>query len=364
MAKLATALVDDHDGSCESQSYANAGFRFVHDLGATKLRGYKVQYSSVVSLKQKLFAEQNIAASAVARARTKGLMAGVSARSVVAVPKASIALGVTGKKGQYKLAVRIQERSRGIGVVLDDIRNRSKGEMSVKIVGNVVKQVPWHQRRNRPLRIGGSVGHYRITAGTLGCFVTKGNDEDFILSNNHVLANENNARVGANILQPGDADGGRNSRDKVGDLAKFIRLRRRGNLVDCAMASIDEDIEYFFNELESLGPIRGVRTDPLEDGEPVFKVGRTTGVTQGRVSAIEIDRLRVGFDMGDIEFDSQFEIEPVGNAPFSLGGDSGSLIVDRQRKAVGLLFAGNDIDATYANEIDNVLSALGVQLVF
>ncbi|TWU02392.1 trypsin-like peptidase domain-containing protein [Stieleria varia] len=323
-----------------------------------------MKYASVVSLKEQLFGERKVAASALSGARQKGLMAGVTASAIVSVPKAPIALGITGKNGNFKLAVRVHERSQGIKVVLDDIYRRCKGEMSVKIVGNVVKQAPWHQSLNRPLRIGGSVGHYQITAGTLGCFVTKDGSEDFILSNNHVLANENLGRVGANILQPGDADGGRNPRDKVGDLAKFVRLKKRGNLVDCAMATIDEGMEYYYNELESLGPITGVRTDPLEDGEPVFKVGRTTGVTKGRVSAIELDRLVVGFDMGDLEFDSQIEIEPVGSAPFSLGGDSGSLIVDSKRKAVGLLFAGNDIDATYANDINNVLSALKVDLVF
>jgi hypothetical protein len=323
-----------------------------------------MQYASVLSLKQQLLGERVVAASALAGARTMGLMRGARATSVVSVPRAQIALGVTGRNGQFKLAVRVHERTRGLDVVLNDIRNRCKGEMSVKIVGNVVKQAPWHQSRNRPLRIGGSVGHFQITAGTLGCFVSKNGTEDFILSNNHVLANENRARIGANILQPGKADGGLNPKDKVGDLAKFIRLRKTGNLVDCAMASIDEGLEYFYNELESLGPITGVRNDPLEDGEPVFKVGRTTGVTEGRVSAVEVDRLRVSFDLGTLEFDNQIEIEPVGNKPFSLGGDSGSLIVDSQRKAVGLLFAGNDIDSTYANDIHNVLSALQVNLVF
>jgi S1-C subfamily serine protease len=323
-----------------------------------------MKYSSVVSLKRQLFGEKTVASRALTMARTKGMMRGASPASIVSVPRASIALGVTGKNGKFQLAVRVHERSEGIDIVLDDIRRRCKGEMSVKIIGNVVKQAHWHQSKNRPLRIGGSVGHFQITAGTLGCFVTKRGDEDFILSNNHVLANENRARVGANIIQPGDADGGKNPRDKVGDLKQFVPLRKKGNLVDCAMATIDEGLDYLFNELESLGPIRGVRNDPVEDGETVFKVGRTTGVTEGRVSAIEVDRVRVNFDMGVIEFDSQIEIEPVGNAPFSLGGDSGSLIVDSKRQAVGLLFAGNDIDVTYANEIHNVLAALNVDLVF
>jgi hypothetical protein len=57
---------------------------------------------------------------------------------------------------------------------------------------------------NRPLRIGGSVGHFKITAGTLGCFVrARIGDALHILTNNHVLADENRAKVGDAILQPG-----------------------------------------------------------------------------------------------------------------------------------------------------------------
>src|SRR5262245_56479469 len=44
--------------------------------------------------------------------------------------------------------------------------------------------------RRRPAPNGVSIGHYAITAGTLGCLVTNGSTT-FILSNNHVLADEN-----------------------------------------------------------------------------------------------------------------------------------------------------------------------------
>lgn len=112
-----------------------------------------------------------------------------------------------------------------------------------------------------------------------------------------------------------------------------------------------------------MGALKGLRTTPVEEGEIVFKVGRTTGLTQGRVSAFEVDDVWVGYDMGEIGFDQQIEIEPLEDAPFSLGGDSGSLIVDDDLRAVGLLFAGNDVDVTYANPIQTVLQTLGAQLL-
>jgi hypothetical protein len=178
-----------------------------------------------------------------------------------------------------------------------------------------------------------------------------------------VLANENNASIGDRILQPGKADAGR-QRDAIGTLRAFKSLKNRGNLVDAAVAEMNEGIQYYFNWLEDRGPISGVRTTPLVVGEPVFKLGRTTGLTEGRISAIELDDLTVGYDRSNLTFDGQIEIAPVGNEPFSLGGDSGSLVVDAADFAIGLLFAGNDVDATYASPIGDVLDALKMDLVF
>ncbi|MEW6230146.1 MAG: hypothetical protein AB1700_19020, partial [Bacillota bacterium] len=47
--------------------------------------------------------------------------------------------------------------------------------------------------------------------------------------------------------------------------------------------------------------------------------------------------------------------------PMADGGDSGSLLVDGEMRAVGLLFAGSDKSTIY-NRITNVLEALDVDL--
>jgi len=47
--------------------------------------------------------------------------------------------------------------------------------------------------------------------------------------------------------------------------------------------------------------------------------------------------------------------------PMSSPGDSGSLVLNGQNQAVGLLFAGSD-RATVCNRIQNVLGLLGVAL--
>jgi hypothetical protein len=73
---------------------------------------------------------------------------------------------------------------------------------------------------------GVSIGHFKITAGTLGTIVTdRTTGEKLILSNNHVLANSNQATIGDAILQPGPTDGGGNPADMVARLERFIQIR-------------------------------------------------------------------------------------------------------------------------------------------
>src|SRR5438445_411754 len=55
-------------------------------------------------------------------------------------------------------------------------------------------------RRIRPVPGGVSIGHIQITAGTLGVLARR-NGRPVILSNNHVLANQNAGRVGDAVLE-------------------------------------------------------------------------------------------------------------------------------------------------------------------
>lgn len=62
-----------------------------------------------------------------------------------------------------------------------------------------------------------------------------------------------------------------------------------------------------------------------------------------------------------LRFDRTLEIVS-GKEPFSAVGDSGSLIVDGDGWAVGLLFAG-DGAVTYAHHVPGVLAAFGVDFL-
>lgn len=215
-----------------------------------------------------------------------------------------------------------------------------------------------------PAPLGVSIGHPDVTAGTLGALVTDGTNV-FILSNNHVLANVNDASVGDNVLQPGSFDGGTDPADMIGTLADFVPLSFGSgtNAVDAAIAlTTQSQVESV--ALPSLFGSYGIPTTtpvPATLNMPVRKCGRTTGCTTGTVSSISLD-VSVCYEtrgprrcIKSALFTNQIGIT---DGDFSAGGDSGSLIVDTvdDPDPVGLLFAGSDT-MTIANHINVVLSS-------
>jgi hypothetical protein len=231
--------------------------------------------------------------------------------------------------------------------------------------GRFFAQVPVAQQRRRPAKGGNSIGFQGsgfVMAGTLGCLVTDGTNT-YLLSNNHVIANENALPLGSPIFQPGFLDGGSAATDRVARLTKFVTIHKvpADNHVDAAIAQIDSpkvaspQILTPINALASTAPV------PAAIGMKVQKHGRTTGFTKGQVVDISAD-VNVTYDFGTARFVDQIVI--VGDGPsFSDSGDSGSLIVTRPgKRATGLLFAGSNTH-TIANPIQEVLSALGVTLV-
>jgi hypothetical protein len=232
--------------------------------------------------------------------------------------------------------------------------------------------------RVRPVTPGYSIGHPNITAGTFGCLVrdirrcccklekdcgccTPTSQEcpgDYlILSNNHVLADTNQAELGDLILQPGPFDGGVFPADCVATLERFepIVFGRSGyNLVDAAVARPTFGRNVTPSIIGILVP-RGV--DQVFVGTGVVKVGRTTQITEGRVLAVDATVL-VAYGAGIAQFRQQ-----IITTAMSAGGDSGSLLLDTPNgNAVGLLFAGSP-EITIHNHIADVENALGVRPV-
>lgn len=306
---------------------------------------------------------------------------GVGARAFKTLPvlQRSIALGVARRRDEYRLAVRVQRASLLHSGLVEQIVREAQGEADVRLIGRLDKraktrQVPWYQTNTRPLLIGASVGHVDVTAGSIGAFVTRGG-KHYMLSNNHVLANENAAKAGDWVLQRGAFDGGRSPRERVARLRYWVTLKPTGrNLVDAALASIEPRIALDAQRLRGLvggkdRTLAGLGADFVDEGETVYKVGRTTGATKGRVTAFDLDNVVVNYDLGNLRFDNQIEIEGTGSRTFSDGGDSGSLIVNDAMQAVALLFAGgevggsNGLGLTYANPLHRVLADLKATLL-
>lgn len=243
--------------------------------------------------------------------------------------------------------------------------------------------------RFRPAPGGVSIGHRDITAGTLGCLVRKGS-ETFILSNNHVLANSNAAAIGDPILQPGPHDGGTMANDHIANLEAFVpisfvapeppsecgfaravisllnagcrligsetryrivSIQQTPNLVDAAIAR-PLDPSDVKDEILGIGVIQGTVQGAL--GMRIQKSGRTTGHTTGEILQVDVT-VNVQYGAGQI---AQFTDQLLAGA-MSQGGDSGSAVLDEQRRLTGLLFAGSD-STTIINRIEHVFGALGV----
>ncbi|HKY61425.1 MAG TPA: PKD domain-containing protein, partial [Gemmatimonadota bacterium] len=230
--------------------------------------------------------------------------------------------------------------------------------------------------RQRPAPVGFSIGHPDITAGTLGARVKDGSGSLYILSNNHVMANSNNASIGDPILQPGPFDGG-GSADSLAWLFDFEPINFSGgnNLIDAAIArtvsanvsaSTPTDDAYGAPSSQVFGD--GNNNGTIDNigsvlGLDVMKYGRTTGFTAFEVTEINVTVSVCYATRGPFicaqsaTFVDQIAI---GSPDFSAGGDSGSLIVSQSGKnPVGLLFAGSST-RTIANRIDHVLTNFGV----
>lgn len=292
----------------------------------------------------------------------------------------SMALGITRRGNEYKLAIRIQRQALMHSPLVEQLVAKAKGEVDIKLIGRVDKRLPpkatalaalpWNRADMRPMVIGASIGHHLVTAGTIAAFV-KDDAGTYVLSNNHVLANENNAQAGDAILQRASSDGGQIDGQSMATLSRWIALDNlSANTADAAIASVNlADIDPTLLRGILNGSNQILRGAAPPDSPTVYKIGRTTGVTEGRITAFEMDNVVVGYGMGEITFNDAIEIESASAAHFSDGGDSGSLILNSQFEGVGLLFAGSDtggsngLGVSYANSLLHVLEVLNVQLI-
>lgn len=213
-----------------------------------------------------------------------------------------------------------------------------------------------------PVPAGVSVGNINeCSAGTIGAVVKK-DGIDYWLSNNHVLARENHAALGEDIVQPGRYDSVPQCDsaypNAVADLSQFAKLRWGyfgSNKIDAAIAQIRGGVAHSCATACGYTPSSTPATAALDLA--VKKCGRTTELTTGQVTGINVT-VYVSYSGGRLaRFVNQIQF---GN--ISSPGDSGSLIVtEAGNNPVALLFAGS-ATTTIGNPISEVTKAFGVSI--
>ncbi len=212
-------------------------------------------------------------------------------------------------------------------------------------IGDVPGILQDRTTRIRPAVGGISCGHPAVTAGTISGIISIG-ETPYLLSNNHVIANANNANPGDPILQPGRHDGGSAPVDTIASLHSWKEIRpqpARDNLIDVAIATADPGLV----EKLIMGTTpweREVRRDLFlaesEVGMQVSKSGRTTAMTTNLIRFIDWSGfVFFGRHLGFVFFIDQIVVQN----PFGAPGDSGSMVFTPEGHFIGLLWAGGDI---------------------
>lgn len=257
-----------------------------------------------------------------------------------------------------------------VGEIGTDVIERSY-EPSYKIIESIKSN--GRKIRQEVISPGISIGNINDSgAGTLGCIVYENFTGDpCILSNWHVLEGDK-GEIGDDIVQPGRFDDNSNVDRNI--IGKLVRSNL-GLSGDCAIASIENR--------EFSSQIYGLTTEPkriaeVEFDDKVIKSGRTTGITHGIVSRIEVTvKLDYGGEVG-VQKIGCFEISPDSNFPaengeISMGGDSGSIWLIKDKDSdkptdiiAGLHFAGesdlSNSEFALACNITSVLKKLNISL--
>jgi hypothetical protein len=272
-------------------------------------------------------------------------------------------------------AAALPNRHRGVPLVL--IEMPVAGFLSDPGVGLSVasEQYPNAIREHQEVIIGGISGAHTNLAGqsgTIGYFCTRKSKfsrrkEVHLLSNSHVFADLRKAKVddGDLIMQP--SPGEPSSNRPIGALVNFSALKFAGELndpnhVDAAIAKLWGPQQHK-PVIPMIGAVKGhVAKKDIEIGEAVRKFGRTTGYTEGCIFSIYLD-IWIRYDRTGQSafFQNQFLIEPAlpKFSKFVSQGDSGSLVVDAEQHAIGLIFAGMSEAPKPPQALPSIESVLG-----
>jgi hypothetical protein len=271
----------------------------------------------------------------------------------------AIVVYVDMKRARRKLRKPVPRRIR--------IPNLDTFETQIVAIGQVAPlEYPDHVRPAMP---GSSIGHYDMeTSGTFGLLVKKqpgqgGRATDlFILSNAHVLALDGLGVAGDNVMQPGpdDISGASGMIAKLTQSIPFnYATRGWPNLVDAAIARVVGSGNAT-KKIRNLGFVPVGVSSQITEGMIVQKVGKSSDTTCGEVlethAVIKYPLMKTASTWRMVRFGDQVRCDR-----FAVPGDSGSIVLNEQKKVVGMVAWGG-VDASSFNKIDHVFSALKITI--
>ncbi|MBM4764824.1 IPT/TIG domain-containing protein [Bacillus sp. B15-48] len=202
-------------------------------------------------------------------------------------------------------------------------------------------------------------GNGHMQSGTLGCIVRRRSDSrKYFLTCEHVASH-----ISCNVLDPQGHCSGSNLHNYM-NMTIYQPADETPSFVigQCVDASINLDAAIIkpnsqrdiTNTIQEIGAVRGKGF--VSPWEPVWKRGRTTGLTNGLVRAILPEHSNTPTTLEIVGF-------PI-SAKFADHGDSGSVIVNSRQEVVGLLNSISDQSGTtaYATLIDPICDALNIDI--
>jgi hypothetical protein len=230
------------------------------------------------------------------------------------------------------------------------------------------------------LHLGASIAHEAGFAGSLGAFVRLPEGDLGVLSCAHVLAEAPRVRVrqGDDIQHPGQPEAIPPA-NRVGVLSKYFTrfTPSRTDNLDAAIATLAADLAHSGNRLPDCDALpvelRGAKLgaplarEEIEIGAGVLKVGRTSGLTRGELTAVDLLNFRPQLSgRRAITFGRVHEVaSTVAGQSFTLAGDSGSLVVTEDGlRPLGIHFCAvpleNGGDRSYMIPWDRIVETFSI----
>lgn len=296
-----------------------------------------------------------------------------------------ISWGITRRDGKYKVIVLSEgdEINRAVQLIDDTY----KGVLITRVPGLGHSYDPSVAQRTKPhsslsqrhRQSGASIGHQSGYPGTLGCYVAVG-DQVAVISAAHVLGRIGRSKKGDHILSPGNPDGPANMSAIIGILQDFTLLRHFQNTADnylCCQDVAMVDVSEMEDDLpdktmvwrpdgqDSLMPLNeviGGQAVAERLGQPVYKMGRTTGLTCGILDIVGLQRQRIVINDLHYIYTNILAVKCINDQPFSMAGDSGAVVYTEDGRAIGLVIAGTD-KYTFVSPLDACLKDMNATLL-